>query len=148
MKTRPRGSKIAAGFQVARAFQDVSEELDQGTLLRQLRSGIGSRGRGGDSLPSPKDGSSSDGACQDPCAMCRSEIRAGVLQARRSSEGCLHPGKGASSGISGQDPQGLAVSARRMEIMRWWSFLLLSWQVTTHAPTANPPTLPCKQLKG
>lgn len=44
VKTRPCGSKIAAGFQVARAFQDVSEELNQGTLLRQLRSRISSQG--------------------------------------------------------------------------------------------------------
>lgn len=44
VKTRPCGSKIAAGFQVAWAFQDVSEELNQGTLLRQLRSRISSQG--------------------------------------------------------------------------------------------------------
>lgn len=43
VKTRPCGSKIAAGFQVARAFQDVSEELNQGTLLRQLQSRISSQ---------------------------------------------------------------------------------------------------------
>lgn len=33
VETRPCGSSIASGFQVARAFQDVSEELNQGTLL-------------------------------------------------------------------------------------------------------------------
>lgn len=33
VETRPCGSRIAAGFQVARAFQDVSKELNQGTLL-------------------------------------------------------------------------------------------------------------------
>lgn len=44
VKTRPCGSKIAAGSQVAGAFQDVSEELNQGTLLRQLRSRISSQG--------------------------------------------------------------------------------------------------------
>lgn len=53
MKTRPCGSKIAAGSQVAGAFQDVSEELNQGRLLQQLRSRISSQGerRGFAALP-------------------------------------------------------------------------------------------------
>lgn len=51
-------------------------------------------------------------------------------------------------GISGQEPQGLTVSATGMEMMRCWSFVLLSWWVTAHAATTNPPTLPCQQLKG
>lgn len=42
MKTRPCGSKIAPGFQVAWAFRDLSEEPNQGTLLRLGCDGAGS----------------------------------------------------------------------------------------------------------
>lgn len=45
VKTRPWGSERAAGSQDARAFQDVSEELNQDTLLQQLQSRISSQGQ-------------------------------------------------------------------------------------------------------
>lgn len=69
------------------------------------------------------------------------------MQVKRCSEGCLPPGAGASLGIFGQDPQGMAVNARMYvndEIMYQLSPALLAGHC--HKPTF-PPTLSCEHLK-